>query len=123
MNLWAMFAHYPLEALPYELGMLLLACSMVWYSLVLRRLVAVLRERPIWLLPLCGALFLLLSVCMHSFAYLVLLPQLDSLRTAAAIEQLSAFILRWRTLSLASILMGGVCSLLGGGIYYRWTTR
>ena len=39
------------------------------------------------------------------------------------ITQFSAFILQWRAWSLAGILAGGALSLLGGGIYYYWTSR
>jgi hypothetical protein len=115
--------HYPVDALPYEIGFLLLAVSMIWYSRVLKKMVAILHERPIWILPLLGAVCILVSVGMHVMAYLVFLPKMDALTTVAEINRASAFMMQWRTGSLASIMLGGLCSLLGGGIYYRWTTR
>jgi|GEM_PF-1222514 len=123
MNAMEWFRHYPLDALPYEIGFLLLALSMIWYSVVLKRLLAIIRERPVWILPLIGALCVLASVGMHSFAYVVLLPQMDALKSVDEIDRLSTFILQWRAWSLACIMAGGVFSLLGGGIYYRWTSR
>lgn len=123
MDWMAVVQNYPREALPYEIGFVLLALSMIWYSIVLRRLVGVIREKPVWLLPLAGSLFLLLSVGMHSFAYVVLLPQMEQLVSVDEISQMSAFILQWRAWSLAGILAGGLLSLLGGGFYYRWITR
>ncbi len=123
MNWVSILKHYPLDALPYEIGFFLLALSMIWYSIVLRTMVNIIREKPIWLLPLLGALFVLASVGMHSFAYLVLLPQMDVLRTVDEINQMTAFMMKWRTWSLTGILLGGIFSLAGGGLYYRWTTR
>jgi hypothetical protein len=123
MTLFHWFQHYPLDALPYEVGFLLLAFSMIWYSFVLKKLVTIIRERPVWILPLLGSLFILVSVAMHSFAYVVLLPQMDALKSVDEIEHMSTFILQWRAYSLAGILVGGIFSLLGGGLYYRWTTR
>lgn len=123
MNAMEWFRHYPLDALPYEIGFLLLALSMIWYSVVLKRLLAIIRERPVWILPLIGSLCVLASVGMHSFAYVVLLPQMDALKSVDEIDRLSTFILQWRAWSLACIMAGGVFSLLGGGIYYRWTSR
>jgi hypothetical protein len=123
MNWMDLLKHYPLDALPYEVGFLLLAVSMIWYSIVLRKMVQIIREKPIWILPLAGAFFILASVGMHSFAYLVLLPQMDVLRTVDEINQMSSFMMKWRTWSLTGILLGGIFSLAGGGLYYRWTTR
>jgi hypothetical protein len=123
MNWMGIIKHYPLDALPYEVGFLLLALSMIWYSIVLMKMVNIIREKPIWILPLVGAICVLASVGMHSFAYLVLLPQMDALRTVDEINQMTAFMMKWRTCSLGGILLGGVFSLAGGGVYYRWTTR
>lgn len=123
MMWWDWLRHYPPDALPYEIGFLLLALSMIWYSRVLKKMVDIIHERPIWLLPLFGAVFILISIAMHSCAYLVFLPQMDTLDTVAEINRMSAFMMQWRTGSLAGILLGGLCSLLGGGLYYRWTTR
>ncbi|MCD4813997.1 hypothetical protein K8S19_09955 [bacterium] len=123
MNFLENLDHYPLEALPYEIGFVLLAISMIWYSVVLKKMVGIIHEKPIWLLPLIGSAFLLISVVMHSFAYVVLLPQMDSMESLDEITRFSSFILKWRAWSLASIMAGGVFSLIGGSVYYRWTTR
>lgn len=123
MEFLAWFEHYPLEALPYEIGFVLLAASMIWYSSVLKKMVAIIHERPVWILPLIGALFILASVAMHSFAYVVFLPHMDSLESVDEITRFSTFILQWRAWSLAGILAGGVFSLAGGGLYYQWTSR
>lgn len=123
MDWMAVMQTYPREALPYEVGFVLLAFSMIWYSIVLKRLVNVIRERPVWLLPLAGSLFLLLSVGMHSYAYVTLLPQMETLTSVDEITMLSNYLLRWRAWSLTGILMGGLLSLIGGAIYYRSITR
>lgn len=123
MNGLEWFQEYPPEALPYEVGFILLAVSMLWYSMVLRRMVNIIHEKPVWILPLLGAGFVLASVAMHSFAYVVLMPRMDALKSVDEISQFSAFLLKWRAVSLSGILLGGLCSLLGGGWYYRSTTR
>lgn len=123
MTLLQWFQHYPLEALPYEIGFVLLAISMIWYSMVLKKMISIIHEKPVWILPLIGSLFILLSVGMHSFAYVILLPKMDALNSLEEINQFSAFLLKWRAWSLAAILFGGLFSLSGGSIYYRWTTR
>lgn len=123
MEIIAWFKHYPLEALPYEVGFLLLALSMIWYSMVLKKMVAIIREKPIWILPLIGSMFILASVVMHSIAYVWFLPKMDALNSLDEINQFSAFLLQWRAWSLVAILLGGLFSLIGGSYYYRWTTR
>ncbi len=123
MNMIEWFRHYPLAALPYEIGFILLALSMIWYSMVLKKMIAIIHERPVWVLPLIGSLFILASVVMHSIAYVVLLPQMDALNSLEEINRFSAFMLQWRAWSLVAILMGGLFSLVGGSFYYRWTTR
>ncbi len=123
MDWLAALQSYPREALPYEVGFTLLAFSMIWYSVVLKRLVGVIHERPMWLLPLAGSLFVLLSVGMHSYAYVLLLPQMESLTSVDEISQMSSFILQWRAWSLTAILAGGLLSLIGGSVYYRSITR
>lgn len=123
MNPLEWLKHYPLEALPYEIGFILLAISMVWYSIVLKKMVAIIHERLIWILPFAGALFIFVSVGMHSFAYLVWMPEMDRMTTVADISRMSAFMMKWRAWSLAGIMLGGLSSLIGGAVYYRWTTR
>jgi len=123
MDLMIWLEQYPLEALPYEIGFILLAASMIWYSIVLKKMVAIIHERPVWILPLVGAFFILVSVAMHSIAYVVLLPQMDLLESVDEITRFSAFILQWRAWSLTGIMVGGILSLIGGGLYYQWTTR
>ena len=86
-------------------------------------MVAIIHEKPIWILPLIGALFILASVAMHSIAYVLLLPKMDALNSLEEINRFSAFMLKWRTWSLVAIFMGGLFSLIGGSVYYRWTTR
>ncbi|MBN1596015.1 hypothetical protein JW933_08835 [candidate division FCPU426 bacterium] len=123
MELLDWFDQYPLEALPYEIGFILLAASMIWYAIVLKKMVAIIHEKPIWILPLAGALCILASVAMHSIAYVFLLPRMDILESVDEITRFSAFMLQWRAWSLTGILAGGALSLIGGGFYYRWTTR
>lgn len=123
MNILSWFEHYPLEALPYEIGFILLAISMIWYSIILKKMVEIIHEQPVWILPLIGSIFILASVGMHSFAYVVLLPRMDGLGSVDEITRFSTFILQWRAWSLAGILAGGVLSLLGGIMYFRWTSR
>ncbi len=123
MNVWSALQHYPVEAVLYEIGFLLLAVSLMWYSSILRRMLKIIHERAIWLFPLLGAVFILLSVGMHAYAYLVLMPRLDWMRTVEEINTMTTYLLQWRMWALTSILLGGICSLLGGALYYRWTTR
>lgn len=114
---------YPLDALPYEVGFLLLAISLFWYSIILKKLTAIIREKPVWILPFAGACCLLVSIFMHAYAYLVLIPQMDWMATVEEINQMTTVLMRWRTGSLSGILLGGALALVGGGIYYRWTSR
>jgi hypothetical protein len=121
ITLW--FDKYPLEALPYEIGFILLAISMIWYSLVLKKMIAIIHEKQAWIFPLIGAFCILGSVAMHSIAYAVFLPHMDLLESVDEITKYSAFMLKWRAWSLAGIMAGGILSLIGGGLYYQWTTR
>ncbi|MCK5240996.1 hypothetical protein KAR34_00970 [bacterium] len=123
MDIMFWFEQYPIDALPYEIGFVLLAISMIWYSIVLKKMLAIINGKPVWILPLIGAGCILVSVAMHSIAYVVLLPKMDLLESVDQITKYTAFILQWRAWSLAGIMAGGVFSLIGGGLYYKWTTR
>jgi hypothetical protein len=123
MDIMFWFEQYPLDALPYEIGFILLAISMIWYSVVLKKMLAIINEKPVWILPLIGAVCILISVAMHSIAYVVLLPKMDLLESVDQITKYTAFILQWRAWSLAGIMAGGLFSLIGGLLYYKWTTR
>jgi hypothetical protein len=123
MNLWQTLGSYPLTALAYDLGVILLGISMLNFSGLLRRMLETLKEPPIWILPFVGATALFISAVMHAVASAYLLPHMDTLKSATDLQYWSDLVRVWRTFSLSGIFLGGALSLIAGGLYYRWTSR
>lgn len=101
------------ELILYEAALLLLALSCALYAVILQRLLALIQRRVLWLLPLFGAILLVVSAGVHGFTAVVLTPLIGA---DPSIYRQSMLL---RTLSIAGFLGAGVLSSLAGLSYYR----
>lgn len=107
----------PAELL-FAVAVALFGLSFLYYSRILKRLLAIIR-RPsvIWVLPLVGAIFLGLGALFH-FLPLAIYPRLDPSRTDQLMQ-----ICQSRSLEATGIFLAGVISIIAGLVYTRWTSR
>jgi len=106
-------AGLPAGLLLYETALVLLAASLGLYALILRKLLALVARRALWVLPVAGAALLLLSAALHGFASVVLAPQIG---TDPQIFRESMLL---RTVSLAALAASGLLAAASGWAYYR----
>ncbi len=112
-----MIVSLPAE-LVFLIGAACFALSLIFYSLILKRLLAIIR-RPsgIWIFPIVGAILLGLAVIFH-FLPLPYYPHLDPSRTEVILT-----ILLERTLEASFLLLAGVMALVAALVYFRWVSK
>lgn len=67
-----------LEVLLYETGVVVLAVAMLYLGVVLNKLTVVANKKQgIWVLPVIGAVVLLLSLAAHVYASFVVFPSME----------------------------------------------
>jgi hypothetical protein len=112
--------------LPAELiflcAILLTVGSLILYGLIIRRLLALLRAKHIWIFPMLGGLILLILVAVHLYRMFFYFPMLGTAGPADLFELVVG------SLSLARVesylLLGaGAVSLVGGLLYYLVSSR
>ena len=104
----------PLQAIINDVGWLLLAGAMLWYGLLLRRLLGILRKPPIWTWLAVGAFALVVFVLGHLVAYSQFVPNLPAV---------DAYHGLWlcRFIAFAAAFAGGLALAVVNWLYYRWT--
>ncbi len=112
--------------LPYEIifaiGIILFSISLYIYGVIIKRLLTLIQKRIIWIFPVIAMIFLLYGAGMHFytvFFYSDALSHADPSDLFALIINM----LRNGSWEAFGILIAGIISLLGSGIYYRWTSR
>jgi hypothetical protein len=109
-------------SLPAELvfliGVACFALALIFYSLILKRLLVIIR-RPswIWFLPVLGAILLGLALIFH-FLPLPYYPHLDPSRTEVILT-----ILLERTLEASFLLLAGISALVAALVYFGWVSK
>ncbi len=112
--------------LPYEIifavGIILFSISLYIYGLIIKRLLTLIQKRIIWIFPVIAMIFLLYGAGMHFYT---IFYYSDALSHAdpADLFNLIICMLRNGSWEAFGILIAGIISLLGSGIYYRWTSR
>lgn len=109
-------------SLPAELVFLIgaacFALALVFYSLILKRLLVIIRHPSgIWVLPIVGAILLGLVVIFH-FLPLPYYPTIDPSRTGVILT-----ILLERTLEASLLLLAGIIALVAALVYFRWVSK
>jgi hypothetical protein len=104
----------PVRVILNDVGFLLMAVALIWYALLLKRLLQIVRKPAIWGLLIIGAILLVVFVIGHVVAYSQFVPNLPAVW---------AFHGLWlcRFSSFAAVFMGGVLLSVVNSLYYRWT--
>jgi hypothetical protein len=104
----------PVQVILNDVGFLLMAAALVWYALLLKLLLRIVRKPAIWGLLIIGAALLVVFVTGHAVAYSQFVPNLPAIW---------AFHGLWlcRFVSFAAVFMGGLLLSIVNWLYYRWT--
>ena len=104
----------PAQAMINDAGWVLLAAALVWYGLLLQRLLKILGKPPAWIWLMAGAAMLIIFVTGHIVAYSQFVPYLPAPE---------AFRGLWlcRFVSFAAVFASGLLTTIVNWMYYRWT--
>jgi len=99
----------PREPLVYEAGGIIFASALLGFSHVMRQLLRAIGRGRIWILPLLGALLVLVAVVLHGYAWYILMP------TAAGgeIPGMLMEVYRYRFIALIAMLLASILTLAG----------
>jgi len=104
----------PIQVILNDVGFLLMAVALVWYALLLRQLLQIVRKPAVWSLLTIGAALLVVFVIGHVVAYSRYVPSLPAVW---------AFHGLWlcRFISFAAVFLGGLLLSIVNWLYHRWT--
>jgi hypothetical protein len=104
----------PVQVILNDVGFLLMAAALVWYALLLKLLLRIVRKPAIWGLLIIGAALLVVFVIGHAVAYSQFVPNLPAVW---------AFHGLWlcRFVSFAAVFVAGLLLSIVNWLYYRWT--
>jgi len=118
-NLWGADVRIdwlPMPPLLLELGFILLAVALLWYSRVLGDLLTILRKPPIEVLIVIAAWVIILAfVIPHYITSAVFYPNLE------ADPRMGLYLLTFRSISFFGLLTSAVLVLFPSLAYYVWT--
>jgi hypothetical protein len=105
----------PVQVILNDVGFLLMAAALIWYVVLLKRLLQIVGKPAIWVLLIIGAALLVVFVIGHIVAYSQFVPNLPAVW---------AFHGLWlcRFISFAAVFVGGLLLSTVNWLYYRWTT-
>jgi hypothetical protein len=113
---------YQLTSLPYEIGFTLLALALFKAAGILGTVRTLLKGPPLEMLAHLGALILLISVGIHVYASLMVLPALvDS--SGTRFDELYQMGLLLKHASIACLAASGLLGLMAGVWCYRLMSR
>ncbi len=105
-----------IEPLIYEAGGLLFAVSLLGFAHTMRRLLYLTGRSGLWILPLLGALLMVVVVALHFYAAEVYpLVHANDPNWMLAIYQ-------FRFVALLAMLGSAILTLAGAGILWVWLT-
>jgi hypothetical protein len=112
--------------LPFELlfgiGILLFTFSIFIYGLIIRRLLPLINRKGIWVLPIIGVLFLLVSTVIHFYRIFFYGVELSKADPEDLFPLINGMI-RVNSMEAFSILGASLLTLIGITIYYRWILK
>lgn len=108
----SLLARLPVDAMAYEVTLLLLAAAFAVYAVILRTLLGLVGRSSFWLLPLIGSILLVAAALLHGFAAAQLGP-LIPLDPGMYVESM-----RLRSWSTICLLGCGILSLTAAWMYY-----
>jgi hypothetical protein len=111
-----LFSELPLEPLVYELGGLVFAFALLGLAHTTRRLLVLTGRRGLWILPLLGALLMVVVVGLHFYAN-ALYPLVH-----ANDPDLTRAIYQFRFVALLAMLGSSILTLGGMAVLWVWLT-
>ncbi len=119
------------DALFFEVGLILLSVATFWYVTVLKELLSVLHKPFVWMLPAAGAVLLLTASGVHFYIHAQLTPlvnidpsiyrDLFQFRTLAMTSAPYRQMLKLRMIEFVLILVSALFSVIAGFLYHRWS--
>jgi len=99
----------PREPLVYEAGGIIFASALLGFSHTMRHLLRTIGRGGLWILPLLGALLVLVAVILHGYAWYILMP------TAAVgeVPGMLGEVYRYRFIALLAMLLASLLTLSG----------
>jgi len=113
---------YHLSSLPFELGFTLLAVALFKAAGILGTVRSILKGPPLEILAHLGSLLLLVSVAIHVYASLVVLPALTD-ATGGRFDELYRTGMFLKHASIACLAASGFLGLSAGAWCYRLMSR
>jgi hypothetical protein len=111
----------PFEIL-FAIGILIFTLSLYIYGLIIKRLLPMIEKRGIWILPIIGSVFLVISAVIHFYRILYFGRSL-TVADPADLFPLIKGMLSANSFEAFSILGSALLTLMGITVYYRWISR
>lgn len=112
---------FPAEII-LTIGIILFSISLFISSLILRRLLKIIRKPAIWILEILGTLLLLAGVVVHILKLTVYFPALARSNPYDLLPQI-AKTMQVGAIEGMMILLAGFFAIVAAFIYYIWSTR
>jgi len=109
----------PREPLVYEAGGIIFASALLGFSHAMRHILRTIGRGGLWVLPLLGALLVLVAVGLHGYAWYILMP------TAAVgeVPGMMSEVYRYRFIALLAMLLASMLTLAGAlGLWLMFNT-
>lgn len=120
-----------IETLMFTIGTFLLGISLIWYSLILRKILKVMEKPPVWILPFIGSIFIISSGVIDAYVQVSIIPRnpvesyidIYNYIISSPSELVRPYmreLFGWRTVKFLLIFLGSFISSVSGMLYYRW---
>jgi len=108
----------PREPLVYEAGGVIFASALLGFSHVMRHLLRIIGRGGLWVLPLLGALLVLVAVILHGYAWYILMPTAAAGEVPGMVQKVYQF----RFIALIAMLVASLFALTGAlGFWMMFT--
>jgi hypothetical protein len=116
-----MRADIPAEIL-FIAALLLTIVALVFYGLIVKRLLVLIKGKGIWIFPIIGGVFLLVLAIFHVYRMLFYFPLLGTAGPADLFDLIVGSLSLSRIESFL-LLGSGLFSLIGGVLYYAASSK
>ena len=116
-----MRADVPAEIL-FIVAIFLTIGSLFIYGLIIRRLLALIKAKGIWILPIIASIILIILAIFHIYRMLFYFPMLGTAGPADLFDLIVGS-LNLARIEIFLLLGAGITALIGGLLYYRASTR
>ena len=116
-----MRADIPAEIL-FIVAILLTIVSLIVYGLIIKKLLVLIKGKVIWIFPVLGSIFLIGLAIFHIYRMLFYFPLLGTAGPADIFDLIVGSLSLSRIESFL-LLGSGLCSLIGGFLYYSASSK